>query len=178
VSAAVRLLGIGLLQPLGWAARGDGLSSSLSSPSPGGVPGCPRDRVRTFCTVSRRPSGPLAPPPRHARLRSRWRSRYGGANAGRLARRAGDFRAAVDRREFQRLSCGCPCSRCGILQGRTEPVKAVCERRTTAPVEPRGQRTREDGLDRTSPAKETAAIGSMDGSGQAGLTLKRQFLVS
>jgi hypothetical protein len=41
-------------------------------------------RVRTFCTVSRRPAGPLAPPPRRARLRSR----YGGAHAGRLARKA------------------------------------------------------------------------------------------
>ena len=36
---------------------------------------------------SRRPAGPLAPPPRRARLRSRWRSRYGGTNAGRLARK-------------------------------------------------------------------------------------------
>jgi hypothetical protein len=33
--------------------------------------------VRTFCTVSRRPGGPLAPPTRRARLRSRWRSRSG-----------------------------------------------------------------------------------------------------
>jgi hypothetical protein len=45
-------------------------------------------RVRTFCTVSRRPAGPHAPPTQRARLRSRWRSRYGGANAGRLARKA------------------------------------------------------------------------------------------
>ena len=43
--------------------------------------------MRTFCTFSRRPAGPLAPPPRRARLRSRWRSRYGGASAGRLARK-------------------------------------------------------------------------------------------
>jgi hypothetical protein len=34
-----------------------------------------------------RSAGPLAPPPRCAHLRSRWRSRYGGANAGRLARK-------------------------------------------------------------------------------------------
>jgi len=39
--------------------------------------------VRTFCTSSRRPAGPLAPPTRRARLRSR----YSGANAGRLARK-------------------------------------------------------------------------------------------
>ena len=44
--------------------------------------------VRTFCTVSRRPAGPLAPPTRRARRCSRWRSRSGGANAGRLARKA------------------------------------------------------------------------------------------
>ena len=56
--------------------------------------------VRTSCTISRRPAGPLAPPPRRARLRSRWRCRYGGANAGRLARRAGDFRAALDRQQL------------------------------------------------------------------------------
>ena len=46
------------------------------------------------------PTGPLAPPTRRARLRSRWRSRYGGASAGRLARRTGDFRAAVDRQQL------------------------------------------------------------------------------
>jgi hypothetical protein len=54
-------------------------------PSPASSP-----RVRTFCTFSRRPAGPLAPPPRRARLRSRWRSRYGDANAGRLARKCRD----------------------------------------------------------------------------------------
>jgi len=36
------------------------------------------DVVRTFPSASRRPAGPLAPPTRRARLRSRWRSRYGG----------------------------------------------------------------------------------------------------
>ena len=50
-------------------------------------PEVPDRPVRTFCTVSRRPAGPLAPPTRRARRSSRWRSRYGGANAGRLARR-------------------------------------------------------------------------------------------
>jgi len=53
-------------------------------------------RVRSFCTSSRRPAGPLAPPPRRARLRSRWRSRYVGANAGRLARKRQDARTAID----------------------------------------------------------------------------------
>jgi len=33
------------------------------------------------------PTGPLAPPIRRARLRSRCCSRYGGVNAGRLARK-------------------------------------------------------------------------------------------
>jgi hypothetical protein len=59
----------------------------------------PRGSVQTFCTVSRRPAGPHAPPTRHARLRSR----YGGANAGRLARKAGDFRAAVGPQQFTRV---------------------------------------------------------------------------
>ena len=55
----------------------------------------------------------------------------------------------------------CPCSRCGIVQGRSEPVKAVCDRRATAPAKLRSERTREDDLDRTCPAKVMAAIGSM-----------------
>jgi len=37
-----------------------------------------------------------------------------------------------------------------------------------------GERTREDGLDRTCPAKELAAIGSRDTCGQGPLTLERQ----
>jgi hypothetical protein len=41
----------------------------------------------------------------------------------------------------------CPCSRCGIVQGRSEPVKAVYGRGTTAPVELPGGGTREDDLD-------------------------------
>ena len=49
---------------------------------------CPIASVQSFCTGSRRPHGPLAPPTRRARRSSRWRSRYGGANAGRLARKA------------------------------------------------------------------------------------------
>jgi hypothetical protein len=37
--------------------------------------------------------GPLAPPTRRTRLRSRWRSRLGGADAGRLAREPEDWAA-------------------------------------------------------------------------------------
>ena len=44
----------------------------LSLASPVRRAGSPvRRSVRTFCAVSRRPAGPLAPPPRRARLRSR-----------------------------------------------------------------------------------------------------------
>jgi hypothetical protein len=64
-----------------------------------------------------------------------------------------------------RSAAGCPCSRCGIVQGRSEPVKAVCDRRATAPVELPGERTREDDLDWIRPAKEVAAIGRMERSG-------------
>ena len=53
-----------------------------------------------------------------------------------------------------------------IVQSRSEPVKAVCDRRATASVNLPGERTHEDDLDRTCPAKEMAAIGSMDASGQ------------
>ena len=35
----------------------------------------------------------------------------------------------------------------GLSGTRSEPVKAVCDRRTTATVEPHGERTLEDGLD-------------------------------
>jgi hypothetical protein len=61
---------------------------------------------------------------------------------------------------------GCPCSRCGIVRGRSEPVKAVCDRMAPASVQMPRERTREDGFDRTCPAKEMAAIGSMGASGQ------------
>jgi hypothetical protein len=68
----------------------------------------------------------------------------GGANAGRLARKRESW----------------------IVRGRAEPVKAVCDRRTTAPVDLPGERTREDDLDRTCPDQEMAAIESKDTNGQ------------
>ena len=42
------------------------------------------------------------------------------------------------------------------------------------PVKLRGERTHEDGIDRIRPAKEMAAIGSRNPSGQDALTLKCQ----
>jgi hypothetical protein len=112
-------------------------------------PGRPVGRVRTFCTVSRRPAGPLAPPPRHARLRSRWRSRYGGATpvGWRESMKAGP----LDLQRVSSVPVGVPPPAAGIVRDRSEPVKAVCDRRPTAPVELPGQCTREDGLDRTCP---------------------------
>ena len=121
--------------------------------------------MRTFCTVSRRPAGPLAPPTRRARLRSRWRSRSGGANAGRLARKD-ETSGRSTYSKFHLCRRGVPAPAAGIVRGRSEPVKAVCDRRTTASVELPGERTREDGLDRTCPDLELAAIGSRDTSGQ------------
>jgi len=53
--------------------------------------GVPRQVVNTR-PVSIKAARRLLAPPRRARLRSRWRSRYGGANAGRLARKAEDPR--------------------------------------------------------------------------------------
>jgi len=73
------------------------------------------------------------------------------------------------------MQAGRPCSRCGIVRGRSEPVKAVCGRRATAPVELLSERTREDGLDRTCPNQELAAIGSRDTRGHGLLTLKFSF---
>ena len=123
-----------------------------------------RSRVRTFCTVSRRPAGPLAPPPRRARLRSRCRSRYGGANAGRLARK--HETRPLDIQQVSSVPVGVPAPTAGIVRGRPGPVKAVCDRRATAAVELPGERTREDDLDRTCPDLVMAAIGSRDTSGQ------------
>ena len=57
-----------------------------------------------------------------------------------------------------------PAPAAGIVQDRPEPVKPVCDRRTTAPVELPGKR--EDDLDRTCPAREMAATGNKDTSGQ------------
>ena len=68
--------------------------------------------------------------------------------------------------KFHLCTRGVPAPAAGIVRGRSEPVKAVCDRRATAPVELPGERTREDGLDRTCPDQEMAAIGSRDTSGQ------------
>ena len=121
-------------------------------------------RVRTFCAFSRRPAGPLAPPPRRARspslplalpLRRRQRRATGAkyVDAGRLTYS-----------KFHRRRRGVPAAAAGIVRGRSEPVKVVCDRRTTAPVELPGERTREDDLDRTCPDQEMAAIASRDTS--------------
>ncbi len=141
-----------------------------SSGTAHGVPAC---CVKTFCTVSRRPVGPLAPPPRRARLRSRWRFRYGGANAGRQARTAWNP-GRLTYSKFHLVGGTSLLPLPGLSRGRAEPVKAVCDRRTTAPAELPGERTREDGLDRTCPDLELAAIESRDTSGQGPLTLNRQ----
>jgi hypothetical protein len=87
----------------------------------------PQPRVRTFCTFSGRPIGPLAPPPRRPGRHSRCRSRDGRANAGRLARKAQKRRAAIDVQAFNgiRAPGGGPCSRRGIVRGRAEPVKSA-----------------------------------------------------
>jgi hypothetical protein len=56
--------------------------------------------------------------PRRARLRSRWRSRYGGANAGRLARKAlipGP--PAIQQSPGLAAGSGVPCSRCRDCPG-------------------------------------------------------------
>ena len=117
------------------------------------------DPGRGHAAVSRRPHGPLAPPTRRARLRSR----YGGTNAGRLARKARNA-ARLTYSKFQSGQASLlPAA--GIVQGRSEPVKTVCDRRTTAPVKSPGERTCEDGLDRTCPDQAFAAIGSRDSSG-------------
>ena len=95
------------------------------------------------------------------------------ANAGRQARKAQNLGPACRTSVISegRRSC----SRCQHCPGRTEPVKAVCDRRATASVNLPGERTREDGLDRTCPkVPEMAAIGSRDTCGQNVMTFKRQ----
>jgi len=67
-----------------------------------------------------------------------------------------------------------PCNRpeadSGVPTREAERQNRGMDRRTTAS----GERTREGDLDRTCPAKEMAAIGSVDASGQDRLTLMRQ----
>src|ERR1700729_2969307 len=120
--------------------------------------------VTIFSTVSRRPAGPLAPPPRRPGRRSRWRAAPAGPTPGgwREKREAGP----LDIQQVSSAQTGVPAPAAGIVRGRSEPVKAVCARRATAPVELPGERTREDDLDRTCPDQEMAAIGSRDTSGQ------------
>jgi hypothetical protein len=133
--------------------------------------------VRTFCTVQGGPAGPLAPPTRRARLRSRWRSRTAAPTpvGWRESRKPGppltySNHQAISPRGVSMLPLpDCP--------GRAEPVKAVRDRRATASDELPGERTREDGLDdRTCPAvPESAVIGGMGTSGQDALTLSVSF---
>jgi hypothetical protein len=68
--------------------------------------------------------------------------------------------------KFRLCSGVVPAPAASIVRGRSEPVKAVCDRRATASVELPGERTREDSLDRTCPDQELAAIGRRDTSGQ------------
>jgi hypothetical protein len=89
-------------------------------------------------------------------------------HASRLARRARNPLGRQLTYSSYRVQSGVSCSRCPIVRGRAEPVKAVCDCRTTAPVELPRSRTRKDGLDRTYPVREMAAIGSMGTSGQDG----------
>ncbi len=110
--------------------------------------------VRTSCTISRRPPGPLAPPPRRARLRSRCRSRYGGANAGRLARKtqnAGPLLTYSSCRAFNRRGVHSPAaelskagqnpSRPSVTAGQPHPpscvVNAHAKTTLTEPARPR-----------------------------------------
>jgi hypothetical protein len=77
--------------------------------------------------------------------------------------------------KFHLCGWGRPAPAAGIFRGRSEPVKAVGDRRATASVELPGERTREDDLDRTCPAQELAAIGSRDTS-SLGLIIKCQIV--
>ena len=61
-------------------------------------------------------------------------------------------RAASGTASFGDAGGGVPAPAAGIVRGRSEPVKAICGRRATAPVKVPGKRTREDGLDWPAPA--------------------------
>ena len=129
------------------------------------VPGGPRSPCENFLYVfkaarraaraaasARTPSLALALP-----LRRRQR-RAAGAKSTKPGR--------VKYSKFHRCRQDVPAPAAGIVRGRSEPVKAVCGRRATTPVELPGERTREDDLDRTCPDLELAAIGNRDTSGQ------------
>ena len=106
---------------------------TLSRPPHRPTSGWQSGSVQTFCTVSRRPAGPLAPPTRRARRRSRWRSRYGGArrrSAGAKSKRLcgpqidpKSTRAAADltREPSRRPSSGS----CGQARSQPDPQASV-----------------------------------------------------
>ena len=119
----------------------------------GGPPGRSRRRLGVLAYAPAKAPAPAGPAP------VGWRERR---NSGRSTRSKFHSSARVR-----------PCSRCRIVRGRPEPVKAVCDRRATAPVKLPGERTREDSLDRTCPDLELAAIGSRDRCGQS-VDAKRQ----
>ena len=117
-------------------------------------------RAARTAAAARSPSLPLTLPLRRRQRRA----------TGAKSRKPG--RLTYSKSHRCRRNVPAPAAR--IVRGRSEPVKAVCDRRATAPVELPGECTREDGLDRTCPDQELAAIGSRDTSGQESLTLKRQ----
>jgi hypothetical protein len=92
-------------------------------------------RAARAAATERTPPLPLALPLRRRQRRS------AGANVKRLSG------PPLTDSSYRSSAAGCPCSRCGIVQGRSEPVKAVCDRRPTAAVELPGGGTREDDLD-------------------------------
>ena len=112
-----------------------------------GADRCRPARVQTFCTVSRRPAGPLAPPTRRPGRRSRWRAAPAGPTP--VGWREKHQPGRLTYSKFQLRWFGVPAPAAGIVRGRAEPVKAVCHRGATAPVELSGERTRKDDLDRT-----------------------------
>jgi hypothetical protein len=117
--------------------------------------------VTIFYAASRRPAGPHAPPPRRARLRSRWRSRYGGANASRLARKQKPGRLTYSKFYPCRWTPLLPLpGLSGAGQNLSRPSVTVGQ---PPPSRCRDERTREDGLDRTCPDLE---LGSYREQGQ------------
>jgi hypothetical protein len=118
-------------------------------------------RAARATNTARSPLLPLALPQRRRRRRS----------AGAKVCNPGPLGMS----KFHRYKWGVPAPAAGIVPGRSEPVKTVCERRTTASAELPSQRTRKDGLDdRTCPAK---GIEPRSGAGTRVarvLTLKRQ----
>ena len=128
--------------------------------------------VRTFCTVSRRPAGPLAPPPRRPGLRCRCRSRSG-PDQRPVGWREDETRGRLTLSQFTSAREVAPAPAAGLSGAGQNPSRPSVTAGQPHPLSCLVNVHAKTALSRTCPDQEMAAIGSRDPSGQL-LTLKHQ----